>query len=71
MRLMDLLAEVREWPTEKGRSMEPVRHRGYVFGQMNYRAYGSHSLAPGTPPGVYVCGICDRLVIRGKGAWWS
>lgn len=49
-----------------------VRHFSYVFaGLRNWRAYGHHELDRGTPPGVYRCGVCGRLVIRGMGKWWA
>lgn len=25
---------------------------------------------PTAPPGMSICGVCDRLVLRGLGRWW-
>jgi hypothetical protein len=48
----------------------PLAHMGYVFRQLNRRAYGHH-VSRQTKPGAWCCGVCGRWVVRGMGRWWE
>lgn len=60
------------WPDrpKRGYASAKVSHVGYVFRQMNRRAYGHHVLQQ-DKAGARWCGICGRWVVRGMGRWWA
>lgn len=52
-----------------GSSTPPVSHWSYVPARHNHRAYGYHQ----APSGVWWCGICNRIIVRGRlhRRWWE
>jgi hypothetical protein len=50
---------------DRGDIAEANRHMTRLGGG---RIWGSYH--PDAPPGVSVCAICDRIVLRGLGRWW-
>jgi len=54
-----------------GTATPPVQHWGTMYIGRGEEISFHHRLDPDTPAGAYVCGICDRIVVRGMGAWWN
>lgn len=53
-----------------GIATPPVQHWSTIAVGRYDEVSFHHRLDADTDAGAYPCGICDRIVVRGMGAWW-